>query len=231
MDQFDVVVIGAGPAGATLATLLSQSKHRVLLIEKSSFPRYRIGESLLPATVRDLADMLGIRDQLAQEGYMTKKGATFSWGNEPDQLWSLNFGGPRSAEVPLPEEVPSAFNVPRDRFDRLLIDNAVRHGVEVRYECRVTEFVETDGVVSGVIYEDSSGGQHTVAASMVADASGQRSKLARTFGERTLSTFFRKVSAWGYYRHGKRLPAPFEGNVLFQTIRTHGFGTSLWMTS
>jgi len=216
MEEFDVVVAGAGPAGSTLATLLAQAGHRVLMLEKQAFPRYKIGESLLPATVRDLADMLGIRQTLTDAGFVTKKGATFSWGKNPESLWSLNFGGPHSAMVPLPEQVPSAFNVPRDRFDELLSDNAQRHGVVVRQQCSVTGFRREDGVVTGVDYEDATGESHTVQARFVADASGQRSKLARSFGDRTLSDFFRKISVWGYYRHGKRLDAPFEGNVLFQ---------------
>jgi FAD-dependent halogenase len=217
MEEFDVVVVGSGPAGSTLATLLAQAGHRVLMLEKQAFPRYKIGESLLPATVRDLADMLGIRQALSESGFVTKKGATFSWGNNPQALWSLNFGGQHSALVPLPEQVPSAFNVPRDRFDALLSENAQRHGVIVRQECSVTGFVRDQGVVTGVDYEDATGTSHSVQARFVADASGQRSRLAKSFGERTLSEFFRKISAWGYYRHGKRLDAPFEGNVLFQT--------------
>ena len=131
MEYFDVVVIGGGPAGATLSTLLAQEGHDVLLLEKEAFPRYRIGESLLPATVRDLADMLGVRKSLEETGFVVKKGATFSWGDQPDVLWNLNFGGPRSEEVPLPPEVPSSYNVPRDRFDRVLLENAERQGVVV----------------------------------------------------------------------------------------------------
>jgi len=216
MEEFDVVVVGAGPAGSTLATLLAQADHRVLMLEKKAFPRYKVGESLLPATVRDLADMLGIRQSLADAGFVTKKGATFSWGEHPDALWSLNFGGPNSAMVPLPEQVPSAFNVPRDRFDELLSDNAARHGVVIRQQCSVTGFLRENGVVTGVDYEDAHGASHSVQARYVADASGQRSRLAKSFGDRTLSEFFRKISVWGYFRHGKRLDAPFEGNVLFQ---------------
>ena len=169
MEEFDVVVVGAGPAGSTLATLLAQAGHRILMLEKQVFPRYKIGESLLPATVRDLADMLGIRQALKDSGFVTKKGATFSWGSHPESLWSLNFGGPNSAMVPLPEQVPSAFNVPRDRFDALLSDNAKRHGVVIRQECSVTGFIRDQDVVTGVTYQGATGASQSVQARFVAE--------------------------------------------------------------
>lgn len=217
MEHFDVIVVGGGPAGATLATLLAQAKHRVLLLEKQVMPRYKVGESLLPATVRDLCDMLNIRKELQDAGFVEKRGATFSWGLNLKSLWSLNFGGPHSAMDPLPAEVPSAFNVPRATFDHLLINNAQCHGVIVRQQCSVTDFCREGEVVTGICYKDETGTSQTAKARFVADASGQRSKLARTFGKRTLSEFFKKVSIWGYFRNGKRLEQPFSGNVLFQT--------------
>ncbi len=215
--DFDAIIVGGGPAGAVLATLLAQRGHHALIVEKETLPRYRIGESLLPATVRDLADMLGIRQALQHENFVQKRGATFSWGRDKENLWNLNFGGLASAEENIPSEIPSAFNVRRSRFDKVLLENAARHGVEIRQACRVTDFIQHAGRFCGVNYLDAAGKQHAVSARYIVDAGGQRSKLARSFGQRKLSRFFRKVSVWRYFESGKRLPAPLSGNVLFQT--------------
>lgn len=217
MTGYDLIIVGGGPAGAVLATLTAQAGHRVLILEKEEFPRYKVGESLLPATVRDLIDMLGIdREDLASK-YVTKRGATFAWGAKNDSLWSLNFGGPRSDEAVLHPAVPSAYNVSRSTFDSVLIENAIKCGVEVRHGCSVNGFIEEEGRVTGVSFIDESGGLSTLSARIVADASGQRSKLASSIGKRTLSKFFSKLAVWSYFDNAERLPPPLSGNVLHET--------------
>jgi halogenation protein CepH len=200
-----------------MATLLAQAGRKVLILEKSAFPRYQIGESLLPATVRDLADMLGVREKMAEAGFVSKRGATFSWGATPDDLWHLNFGGIRSEETDLDPNIPAALNVRRQDFDRILLENAVEKGVEVRFGCRAERMIEDEGTTTGLQYTDPSGGKVNVGARYVADASGQRSTLSRHFGKRSFSSFFRKIAIWRYYDGGGRLPEPLQGNVLFQT--------------
>ena len=78
-------------AASLLREAADQAERKVLVLEKTSFPRYQIGESLLPVTVRDLADMLGVREKMAAAGFVSKRGATFSWGATPNELWHLNF--------------------------------------------------------------------------------------------------------------------------------------------
>lgn len=217
MRNYDLVIIGGGPAGATLGTLVAQSGHSVLILEKEEFPRYKVGESLLPATVRDLADMLGLDRADLQSKFITKRGATFSWGTRPDDLWNLNFGGPRSEDPVLQPEVPSAFNVSRDKFDKILLDNAIKNGVTVLHGCSAQKYIEVDGTVTGVSYITDHSLPVNVSSRFVADASGQRSKLARSIGKRTMSQFFKKLAVWGYYDEAVRLPEPFSGNVIFET--------------
>jgi halogenation protein CepH len=157
METYDLTIIGAGPAGTTLATLVAQSGFKVLILEKEDFPRYKIGESLLPATVRDLANMLDISQDAFKSEFVTKRGASFSWGSNLDKLWNLNFGGPRSEEPVLAPETPSAFNVSRDKFDQILLDNAVKNGVTVVHGCTATNFIEENSVITGVCYLDRQG--------------------------------------------------------------------------
>jgi halogenation protein CepH len=82
-EIFDLIVIGGGPAGSTLAAFVAMQGHRVLLLERERFPRYQIGESLLPATIHGIGVMLGVRDELEQAGFTRKLGGVFRWGLNP----------------------------------------------------------------------------------------------------------------------------------------------------
>src|SRR5262245_34941483 len=90
-DSFDLIVAGGGPAGSTMATLVALQGHSVLLLEKERFPRYQIGESLLPITVHALGRMLGVLDEIHDAGFVRKSGAVFRWGKR-EEPWSFKFG-------------------------------------------------------------------------------------------------------------------------------------------
>ena len=81
--DYDLIVVGGGPSGSTLATLVAMRGSKVLLLEKESFPRYQIGESLLPATVHGIGKLLGVQEKLAEAGFVRKLGGTFRWGSNP----------------------------------------------------------------------------------------------------------------------------------------------------
>src|SRR5579864_7954377 len=108
MHDYDVVVIGGGPAGSTVATLLSQWGRRVLVLEKEHFPRHHIGESLLAGTTT-LMRQLGVYDKVEQAGFVHKYGATYIWGKS-HKPWSIFF-----AEVS--SEDRFSFQVERGQFD------------------------------------------------------------------------------------------------------------------
>ncbi|MBB5953825.1 halogenation protein CepH [Saccharothrix tamanrassetensis] len=209
-ERFDVVVLGGGPAGSSVATLVARRGHSVLLLEKERFPRYRIGESLLPATVHGLCRLLEVEDEVAGAGFQVKRGGTFRWGagKEP---WNFLFAvSPRLAG-------PSshAYQVDRMEFDRILLRNAARHGVDVREECPATGVLrDEDGRVRGVRYADR-GVAGTVRARYVVDASGSTGRLWTAIGgSRHYSDFFRNIAVFGYFHGGKRLPGPDRGNIL-----------------
>ncbi|MEU9115319.1 FAD-dependent oxidoreductase [Streptomyces sp. NPDC048483] len=207
--QFDVVVVGGGPGGSTTATLIAQAGHRVLLLEKERFPRYQIGESLLPSTVHGIGAMLGVTKELEEANFPVKRGGTFRWGTNPEP-WTFTFALSRKLAGP----TSTAYQVDRARFDDILLKNARRHGVEVREEHEVLALEEEGGRVCGVRFRDADGAEHTVRSSYVVVAAGNTDSLYKTVATRELSDFFRNVALFGYYEGGKRLPAPNEGNIL-----------------
>jgi FAD-dependent halogenase len=209
-EEFDVIVIGGGPGGSTVATLTAQQGHRILLLEKESFPRYQIGESLLPSTVHGIAPLLGVDGQLNEAGFTVKSGGTFRWGTDPEP-WTFYF----SVWPGFGGSAAFAYNVERMKFDKILLDNARKHGVDVREKCTVLSVIDDDERVRGVRYVDDSGNEHNAVAKYVVDASGNRGRTYRHVGgKRQYSDYFRNVALFGYFEGGKRLPAPNSGNIL-----------------
>jgi len=210
VEEFDVVVAGGGPGGSTVASLVAMRGHRVLLLEKEVFPRYQIGESLLPSTVHGVCRMLGVTDELAEAGFPVKRGGTFRWGARPEP-WTFSFAvSPR-----IIGRTSFAYQVERSRFDEILLNNAKRKGVVVREGCAVTDVLEAGERVTGLRYTDPDGNQREVSAIFVIDASGNKSRLySNVGGSRNYSEFFRSLALFGYFEGGKRLPAPYSGNIL-----------------
>lgn len=205
--RFDLVVVGGGPAGSTLATLVAREGHRVLLLERLRFPRHTIGESLLPSTVHGICRLLGVSDELHNAGFPRKRGGTFLWGRSPTP-WTFAFS--KHAQSP----VSYAFQVERARFDKILLDNAARSGVVVKQEVAATEMLTNGGRTVGLRYRDEGGRLQDVEATFVADAAGHQSPFHRLVGHRLFSKFFQNIALYAYFRNGKRLPPPNSGNIL-----------------
>lgn len=160
-SSFDVVVIGAGPSGTVASALLNKKGYRVLVLEKEHFPRFSIGESLLPQSMEFLqqADMLTAVEDAA---FQFKNGAAFSCG---DQYAFFDF------RKKFTKGIGTTFQVQRDRFDKILADEAQKQGVEIRYGQMVTKFnYDSDRVVLSV--QNEAGDVYQVKATFVLDASG-----------------------------------------------------------
>lgn len=209
-EQFDVVVVGGGPSGSTVAAVAALRGRRTLVLESEVFPRYQIGESLLPSTIHGVCRLIGAADAVADAGFTRKRGGTFKWGSSQDP-WTFAFAvSPRMAG-------PTSFSyhVERMKFDKIMLDNASRVGAEVRQPCAATRILEEDGRVSGVWYRDAHGTERLVRARYVIDASGHKSRIYRAVGgSRTYSDFFRNLAVFGYFRNAKRQPEPNSGNIL-----------------
>jgi FAD-dependent halogenase len=205
--DFDLIALGGGPAGSTLASFVAMQGHRVLLLEREKFPRHQIGESLLPATVHGICRLLGVAEKLKHYNFPVKRGGTFRWGKNPTP-WTFAFS--RDPKSP----TGTAYQVERMKFDAILLDNSRSKGVDVREQHIANSYVVENGRVVGVRYTDERGQGATARARYVVDCGGNTNHFHRHCGDRIFSRFFQNVALYCYYEGGKRLPAPNEGNIL-----------------
>jgi FAD-dependent halogenase len=214
LGEFDVIVIGGGPGGSTAATLIAKDGHRVLLLEREKFPRYQIGESLLPYTL-GICQILGVGEQVDRAGFTPKNGGVWYWGGQGKPGWGFNFG-----ELP---NVPMyggayAYQVERMKFDEILLRNAQHCGVVVCEQYRVEDLIEQEDRIVGVRGTDAMGNHYSARARYVVDAGGHSSPFYARVGERIYAEQFRNMAIFCYFLNGKRLPAPQSGSILNVTF-------------
>lgn len=210
--EWDAIVIGAGPGGSAFSTMFARWGKRVLVLEKEAFPRYHIGESLLPANWRVL-DAMGVGDKVRQGPFIPKAGGTFIWGlnREP---WTVYFG-----EV---NGLPAARQVKREEFDKILMDHAIENGADVRQNCIVKEVLFEGARAVGVRYIDQDRKEQTARARWIIDASGQSKLIGRRLGLVEYHPDFRNAAVWSYWEGGKRLPEKDAGNIIYVS-HEHGW--------
>ncbi|MEK7704267.1 MAG: NAD(P)/FAD-dependent oxidoreductase [Myxococcota bacterium] len=168
----DVLIIGAGPAGSLAAGILAQRGHHVLCVERTYFPRFSIGESLLPRC-NDILRQAGMLDAVVARNYMVKPGATFWWLGRSTRF--------RFAEA-LPGDEPSTFQVPRGDFDQTLATAARRLGADVQFGREVTKIeMRDDGAVVEVADVEGGTSQRYLARFLL-DCSGYAHVLPRMLG-------------------------------------------------
>jgi len=194
----DVIVIGGGPAGTTAATLLAQQGLTVTLLERERFPRFQIGESLLPYN-NDLFTRLGVTDQLVEGDFFPKYGAYFVTG---DGAIGYRF----RFDQRLRDPYRRSFQVKRAEFDHLLLRNAEKHGVDVRQETAVTS-VDLSDPNKVVINGD-------LEARFVVDASGHASTIGSRVGNREEIASLKKIAFFAHYRNVPRDEGRDAGNTV-----------------
>lgn len=205
--EFDVIVIGGGPGGSTAAAFIAMQGHRVLLLERETFPRYQIGESLLPVTIHGICRLLGVQERVAAAHFTRKRGGTFRWGNDL-KPWTFTFG--KNPDAP----GGFAYQVERAKFDKILLDNCREKGVDVREAHRVEEILFHDGRAIGVNFCNGTGERMSARSRYIVDAGGARARQYNPHvGERIFSKFFQNIALYGYFENCARLPPPNQGNI------------------
>lgn len=201
----DVLVIGGGPAGCTVAPLLAEKGYKVVILERAHHPRFHIGESLLPANL-PLFERLGVADQVREIG-MEKWGAEFvSPWHDDRQVYEFAEAWDKST--------PYAYQVHRAKFDEILIRNAGKKGVEVHEGCRVrdVEFLPDDkGAVIRAEHED--GRTEKWNARFIVDASGRDTFLANRFKLKKRNPKHNSSAIYGHFSGASRHSGKAEGNI------------------
>lgn len=201
-----VVVIGGGPAGSTVSTLLAQQGIDVELFERERFPRFHIGESLIPETYWVL-QRLKLIDKMKAGHFVKKHSVQF-----------VNSSGRVSTPFYFfdnkPHECSTTWQVVRSEFDEMLLRNAEEQGVRVRRESRVHDVLLEGDRAVGVLIADGEGPPRRIAADVVVDASGQSSLMINKLGLRIPDPKLNKGAIWTYYKGAYRDTGKDEGATL-----------------
>lgn len=196
-ERFDVVVIGGGPGGSSTAAMLAPRGLRVLVLERERFPRFHIGESLLPG-IWDLWEKLGLIEDIEAAGFPPKQGIMFGMFNAPEDVKLL------TAEYPDLFVRPYSFHVDRARFDQIMLNNARKRGAEVREEWTVREVLFEGDRAVGVVAGANGTEPHRIEAPMIVDATGRDCLIAKRMGWRKPDPALNKMSHFTHFSGGYR---------------------------
>ena len=222
MDQStQVLVIGGGPGGSTAATLLALEGFNVTLMEKEVFPRYHIGESLLPSCL-PIFDLLGAREKLDAYGFQVKRGGYFDWGGEQ---WDLTFGN-KFEDLTFSERFVDnnyGYQVLRADFDQLLLEHAKSQGVTVQEGTEVKRLIFEGARPRTAVWSSASRDDRTreqeIGFEFLIDASGRAGVMTtRHLRARRYHESFKNIAAWGYWKGAQKLPTGPEGALAICSV-------------
>jgi len=215
--SFDVAVVGAGPGGSTVASYLAKAGKKVIVFEREAFPRFHIGESLLPHNV-PLLEELGLLPEM-EKRFIRKYAANFS-----DRT------GARTVRYPFAKAIskkyPYSYEVERSEFDQMLAENSEKLGVELYSEWSVNKVLFKNDQAVGVEATSNETGQKvTVHSSIVVDASGQSILMGKHLGLKRKSALKTRAAFFSHFENAQREPGDREGDIQIIAYRYGWF----WM--
>ena len=205
-DHYDVIIIGGGPAGSTTAALVAEYGHRVLLLEREKFPRFQIGESLIPGTYWSLK-RLGLLDKLKKSEFVKKYSVQF-------------FSGSGKGSTPFyfhkhnPHESSITWQVLRSEFDQLMLDNAKEKGTEIKQGASVHQVIFKNDCATGVQVKYGNGRVGTLSAKVIVDATGRSALISRKQKAKTIEPKLKKASIFTHFKGAYRDEGIDEGATL-----------------
>jgi flavin-dependent dehydrogenase len=215
-SEYDAIVIGGGPAGSTAGTILAQKGRRVVVLEKEKFPRYHIGESLLPFGFFTM-ERLGILDKLKKSHFVKKFSVQFVTQDGRNSV-------PFYFHTHLQHEAAQTWQVLRSELDQMLLDNSREHGATVIEEMTVRDAIRNDkGTVVGVRAVDKDGTSHEFHAPITIDASGRDAFFTTRNGWKIRDAYLNKIAVWTYYKGAQRDPGIDEGATTVAYVPEKGW--------
>ena len=206
---YDAAIIGGGPAGSTVATALARAGRSVVVFEKEKFPRFHVGESLLPFSL-PIFEKLGVAGKIRAAGFQEKYGAFF---------WNETTGGTRPVRLAggWDKGPPMADQVKRADFDELLLRHSEASGADVREETAIREVLFEGGRAVGVVARVRGGADEQFRAGVVVDASGQTAFLSGKLATRRFDKKLKRAAVFAHYDGVKRQPGKQAGDILLPT--------------
>ncbi|HSI12757.1 MAG TPA: NAD(P)/FAD-dependent oxidoreductase [Chthoniobacter sp.] len=215
-NQYEVIIIGGGPAGATTAALLAEKGRRVLVLEKEKFPRYHVGESLMPYCWFTL-NRLGLVEEMNRIAYVKKYSVQFVTqdGRQSAPFYFFqHYDHPSS----------TTWQVERADFDQMMLNNARNKGAEVRELTPVQRLLKDDsGCVIGVEATGPDGEKLEFFAPITIDCSGREQVSIARDGWRVKDAKLNKLAIWTYFRSAKRDPGIDEGSTTVAYVEGRGW--------
>jgi len=213
-----IAVIGAGPAGSAAAICLRKLGHDVEIFESQEFPRYRLGESLLPGTL-SILKRLGVYDKIESKGFVKKPSATFLWGRE-NPPYTFAFEAHSDDE----NVFGHAIQVLREEFDDLLACEAGNMGAKLNFGVAVRDFEQlADNSIRLVLADGKT--EEEKEYDYVIDASGSSSIFASKLDVRRYDEFYKSLAVWSYYQLDDKFKDDLQGTT-YSITHTNGW---IWM--
>lgn len=216
MNEYDAIMIGGGPSGASSAAVLAEYGHRVLVLERDKFPRYRIGESLIPFTYAPL-ERIGMIPKMRASAFTRKYSVCFV---QPDGKASQPFYFFNRYDK---DTVAQTWQVTRAEFDEMMLNNAREKGAEAREEVTVERLLMEDGRVNGVVAKYKDGRTEEIRAKITLDCTGKDAFTPNALGWREPDPYLNKFAVWTYYKGSKREPGLDEGQTTIAFVPDKGW--------